>query len=101
LGVFQGAVHGVGGVTHECRQYVRVGVQVIEQNDPLVRTDRQERYQLVRRVGVADVLEYRHQRAHDEQLLALPDVVAWCWARSGDWRRRIGPVLANVRHVGR
>jgi len=44
-------------------------------------------------------LEYRHQRAHEEPLLALPDVVAWCWVRSGDWRRRIGPILADVRQI--
>jgi hypothetical protein len=74
---------------------------VIEQDESLVRTDRQQLYQLVRKAGVADALGYRHQRAYEEPLLALPDAVAWCWARSGDWRRRIGPILTGgVRHVG-
>lgn len=75
-------------------------VLVIEQDDSLVRSDRHELYQLVRQAGIADVLEYRHQRAYEEPLLALPDVVAWCWVRSGEWRRRIGPIVASVRRVG-
>ncbi len=72
---------------------------VIEQDDSLVRSDRHKLYQLVRQAGITDVLEYRHQRAHEEPLLALPDAVAWCWVRSGDWRRRIRPILTNVRRL--
>ena len=72
---------------------------VIEQDDSLVRSDRHELYQLARAAGITDVLEYRHQRARDEPLLALPDLAAWCWVRSGEWRRRIGPILANVRQI--
>ena len=45
------------------------------------------------------MLRYQHQRAHAELLLALPDVVAWCWVRSGDWRRRVSPIITTVRHV--
>lgn len=73
---------------------------VIEQDDSLVQSDRHELYRLVRQAGLSSTVEYRHGRAHDEPLLALPDVSAWCWARSGDWRRRIAPILANVRYVG-
>ena len=72
---------------------------VIEQDDSLVRADRQELNQLTRGAGIIDVLDYRHQRAHEEPLLALPDVAAWCWVRSGEWRRRIDPILAAVRTV--
>ncbi len=72
---------------------------VIEQDDSLVRSDRHELYQLVRQAGITDILEYRHQRVHEEPLLALPDVVAWCWVRSADWRRRIRPILTNVRRL--
>lgn len=70
---------------------------VIEQDDSLVRFDRHELYRLARETGITDVLEYRHQRAYDEPLLALPDVVAWCWVRSSEWRRRINPILAPER----
>jgi len=67
---------------------------VIEQDDSLVRSDRHELYQLVRAAGLTDVLKHRHQRAHEEPLLALPDIAAWCWVRSG-----FSPILGRVRTV--
>jgi hypothetical protein len=72
---------------------------VIEQDDSVVRADRHDLFQLVRQAGIADRLEYRHQRAYDELLLALPDIVAWSWVRPGEWRRRISPILTTVRTV--
>ncbi len=72
---------------------------VIEQDDSVVRADRHDLFLLARQTGVAGRLEYRHQRAYDELLLALPDVVAWSWVRSGEWRRRISPILTTVRTV--
>jgi hypothetical protein len=72
---------------------------VIDQDDSLVRSDRHELYRLVRQVGVASRFAYRHQRSYEEHLLALPDVVAWCWARSTEWRRRIMPIVTEVRRV--
>lgn len=72
---------------------------VIEQDDSLLRADRQDLFQLARQAGIGDRLEYHHQRAYDEPLLALPDVVAWSWVRSGEWRRRINPILSAVRTV--
>ncbi len=75
-------------------------VMVIEQDDSLVRSDRHELYRLARSSGITDLVEYHHRRPHEELLLALPDVVAWCWVRSGDWRRRVAPILGDVRHVG-
>ena len=72
---------------------------VIEQDDSVVRADRHDLFQLVRQAGITDRLEYRHQRAYDELLFALPDIVAWSWVRSGEWRRRISPILTNVRTV--
>jgi hypothetical protein len=29
----------------------------------------------------------------------MPDIVAWSWVRSGEWRRRISPILTDVRTV--
>lgn len=72
---------------------------MIEQDDSLVRSDRHELYRLARAAGITDVLEYRHQRTYEEPLLALPDVVAWSWARSRQWRHRLDPILASVRRV--
>jgi len=55
-------------------------------------------YRRVREVGCVD-LRYEHRRASSEVLLALPDAVAWCWAKGGDWRRRIAPAVTEVRTV--
>jgi hypothetical protein len=38
-------------------------------------------------------------RAHEEPLLAVPDVVAGCWARGDDWKRRIRPLVTDVRKL--
>ncbi len=72
---------------------------VLEQDDSLVQADRRQLYQLVRRAGLTGVVEYHHQRSSTESLLALPDLAAWCWARSERWRRRIDPILGGVRAV--
>ena len=70
-----------------------------QQDDSVVRADRHHLFQLARQAGIADRLEYHHQRAYDEVLLALPDIVAWSWVRSGEWRRRVNPILTTVRTV--
>jgi len=64
----------------------------------LVASDRKLLYRATREAGRPD-LRYAHRRAAVEQLLALPDAIAWCWAKGGDWRRRIQPVVAHVREV--
>jgi hypothetical protein len=72
---------------------------VIEQDDSLVSYDNQHLIEAIRATGQRETLQYEHRRAYEEPLLALPDVVAWCWVRSGDWRRRIAPILGTVRAV--
>lgn len=70
----------------------RSTVVVIEQDDSLVRSDRHELHRLARVAEVSDALTYRHQHAHDEPLLAVPDAAAWCRVRSKEWRRWIAPL---------
>jgi hypothetical protein len=72
---------------------------VIEQDDTLIASDRKLLYRAAREAGRGDTIHYEHSTAHAEPLLALPDVLAWCWARSGDWRRRITPILTATRTV--
>ena len=62
---------------------------VLEQDDTLIASDRKLLYRAVRAVSCADVLRYAHHRASAELLLTVPDAIAWCWAKGGDWRRRI------------
>lgn len=40
-----------------------------------------------------------HHNRHEEPLLALPDVIAWCWARGGEWRRRLDRLAIRVIEV--
>lgn len=72
---------------------------MIEQDDSLLRTDCHQLFGLARATGQRDTLQYEHQRASTEPLLALPDIVAWCWVRSGDWRRRAAPIITTVRDL--
>ena len=71
---------------------------VLEQDDTLVVSDRRLLYRPTREAGCPD-LRCEHRRAAVEQLLPLPDAIAWCWAKGGDWRRRIEPVVTDVREV--
>ncbi len=72
---------------------------VFEQDETLLSHDNQTLIEATRATGQREHLHYEHLHAHEEPLLALPDVVAWCWVRSGEWRRRIDPILASVRRV--
>lgn len=72
---------------------------VLEQDDSLISFDNQRLVEGVRATGQQDTLHYEHARAHAEPLLALPDITAWCWARSGEWRRRITPIIAATRTI--
>lgn len=73
---------------------------LIERDDSLVHSDRRHLYELVRAAGAAERLGYEHGKAHEEMLLSVPDIVAWSWVRSGEWRWRLGPVISEVHQVG-
>ena len=55
--------------------------------------------EFTRAAGRRETLRYEHRRASTDLALAIPDAIAWCWAKGGDWRRRIEPVVTNVREV--
>ncbi|GAA0636680.1 hypothetical protein GCM10009547_46250 [Sporichthya brevicatena] len=69
---------------------------VLEQDDSLLSWDRQRLVELSR---TYPGLRYEHRRAREEPALAIPDAIAWCWAKGGDWRRRIAPAVSQVRLV--
>jgi len=74
-------------------------ILVLEQDDSLIPWDRRHLYDLARQSGCAETLRYQHQRASAEILLAIPDALAWCWAKGGDWRRRVEPIVTDVQRV--
>ena len=71
---------------------------ILEQDDTLIAADRKLLYRAARDERCPD-LRYEHRMAAAEQLLAQPHAIAWCWAKGGDWRRRIEPVVTHVREV--
>ncbi|NNM96393.1 MAG: hypothetical protein HKL89_02145 [Candidatus Dormibacteraeota bacterium] len=75
---------------------------LLERDDGMVRFDAATLYgaiQAGRRAGYGGTLYFNHQRAYEEPLLALPDIVAWCWARSRRWRQRLTPILTELRNA--
>jgi hypothetical protein len=76
----------------------RAQVLVIERDDSVLTLDRKLLYRSVRDHGCAG-LQYRHLRAHEEPLLAIPDAIAWCWQRGGHWRDRVRELITDVRKV--
>lgn len=73
---------------------------VIDRDDSLVQNDRKCLIEFSRMSGCRDQLRYEHLKTHEEQLLIVPDAIAWCWAKGGDWRRRVRPVVKDVRQIG-
>lgn len=71
---------------------------VVEVDDPALKTDRALIYAHLRDANCT-TLQYAHMRAYEECLLALPDAIAWCWARGGSWRARVSEVVVEVRRV--
>lgn len=55
---------------------------------------------LSRKAGEGAELAYMHQRPNEEELLWLPDILAWAHGAGGDWRRRGSPVIDRVRRLG-
>jgi hypothetical protein len=63
---------------------------VIEREDSTLAHDERTLHAATGKLGVRGQLRYDHLRAAEEALLALPDAVAWCWARAVPGDRRCG-----------
>lgn len=72
---------------------------VLEEDRTLLGFDQQRLIEAIRANGLRGRLRYDHVSAYAEPLLALPDVAAWCWVRSGVWRRSIESVVRAVHTV--
>jgi hypothetical protein len=38
-------------------------------------------------------VHYEHKRSDAELLLGIPDAIAWCWAKGGQWQRLVERVV--------
>jgi hypothetical protein len=72
---------------------------ILELDESTLRTDRALLYDRVRAAGLADDFQYHHLRSREEALLAIPDAVAWCWARGNPWRTKLQGLVTQVRAV--
>lgn len=75
-----------------------VGAQVLvlERDDSVTAKDRALIAARVQKAGCPD-LRYMHLRAHEDALLAVPDAVAWCWKKGGQWQREVSGLVRDVR----
>jgi hypothetical protein len=82
---------------------VRDGVNrmVLERDDSIEKFDRQILFRELGAGGARESIRYSHDTAVQEPLLWVPDAIAWSYAKGGDWRRRIEPVVANIVEVER
>ena len=72
---------------------------VIELDESLEAWDRALLVELTRKAGRRSGMTYEVLRTHEEGLLAIADVAAWCWAKGGDWKRRIQPIVCDLRKL--
>jgi hypothetical protein len=79
----------------------KIGAQmlVIERDDPTEASDKMIIRSRLLIAGCGDTLRYGHKRAYEECLLAIPDAVAWSWAKGGQWRQRVHGIVAEVAWV--
>lgn len=72
---------------------------VIDKDDSLVQRDRECLIEFSRKAGCKERMRYEHAKSAQEQLLVIPDAIAWCWAKGGSWRQLIEPVVASVKPI--
>lgn len=72
---------------------------VLERDDSTFRADQRLLFEQVRKCGADGTLRYDQLRAHEECLLAIPDALAWCWAKGGRWKDSIRRMVSESRQV--
>jgi hypothetical protein len=69
---------------------------VLESDDSAVARDQAIIKRQLKRAGIDGTTGIDHCRASEVPLLAVPDVVAWCYAKGGTWRQRAEPLISDV-----
>lgn len=75
---------------------VRASRVVLEADDPAVAADRLIIKRELDRAGARHAVGYDHLRAREEALLAIPDAVAWCFTKGGEWMKVAEPLIAEI-----
>jgi hypothetical protein len=74
----------------------RAGRLVLDSRAEQDRHDERTIRRVLRGRSGAGRLTWEHSDSTGELLLALPDLVGWCYGAGGEWRRRIDPILSGV-----
>ncbi|MCR6711417.1 MAG: hypothetical protein NVV57_01435 [Demequina sp.] len=69
---------------------------VIERDESLVAVDQAVIHRSMTTANQGPHLRWMHDSPTTEPRLWISDAVAWSYARGGDWRRRVQPILAAV-----
>lgn len=72
---------------------------ILHQDDTLVSFDNQRLIEYTREFDCRHTMSYEHKRTHDELLSAIPDAIAWCCGKGGQWHQLIKPTIAEMRDV--
>lgn len=72
---------------------------VLERDESIVQSDRRILYQESRLISPTEWLTYELEVPRKEPLLWLADVIAWSYAKGGDWQRRVNPLISGVTKV--
>src|SRR6184192_915020 len=83
--------------THESDNRRKQILDVIAELRPTVTIYDGSAHDRRRQREACQTLEYRHHRAHEEPLLAIPDALPWCWQRGGPWKARAKDFVADVK----
>jgi hypothetical protein len=72
---------------------------VLDQDNAMLSWANQRLIEYTRLASCRDTLHYEHKEPHADALLAIPDAIAWCWAKGGSWRQLVTPAITVVRNV--
>lgn len=85
-------------IVHAAGVHPRVSL-ILERDETLVQFDRQVLIDVLRETDLSTHVSYEHMNRRHDYLLAMPDVIAWCWNRGGTWRQVVRPHVSDVRSL--
>lgn len=72
---------------------MNIGRIVIERDDSVFEADEKLLVKLISEAGCKGSIGFEHFYRHEEPLLWVPDSIAWCANRGGEWSRLARPLI--------
>lgn len=64
----------------------------LDRDESLERLDRRWLFEELAKTSI----RYDHADRHSDALLWVPDAIAWCWQRGGEWRSKVRDAVVEV-----